>query len=178
MIQKIVYRLRASEWFVTGGLFLFLFSLFLIAKIKTAQVGPFREHKIVLVDVAIQGHVKRCGTYSVERGMPIGAVLRKAAPKKFADLRAISLKSPITAPLELKIECLKNLLIRIEGAVQNPGTIQVLPGTRILDLRKIVPLSREADLTFFKKRHVLEDGETVFIPEKNSSSCRKSRAKL
>ena len=160
-------RLRSSEWLLTGSLFLLLFSLVAIAKIKASQAGEPRERKIVTVDLRIDGHVKRPGVYSVARGTPIGEVLKKARPKKFADLRTISLEEPVSHPLELNIECLKELVIRIEGAVQNPRQYQVPPGTRISDLKKNLSLAANADLAFFKKKRMVQDGETINVPSRD-----------
>ncbi len=166
MMNQCRFRLRSSEWLLTGSLFLLLFSLLAIAKIKASQVGAPRERKIIAVDVSIDGHVKKPGVYAVARGAPIGEVLRKAHPKKFADLRAIRLEDPISHPLSLNIEPLKELNVQIVGAIQNPGQFRVPPGTRISDLKKNLSLSASADLAYFKKKRMLRDGETINVPEK------------
>ncbi|HEX2582782.1 MAG TPA: SLBB domain-containing protein, partial [Chlamydiales bacterium] len=85
------YRLRSSEWILTGSLLLLLLSLLAIAKIKAAQFGEPQERKIITLDVSIDGHVKKPGVYSIPRGTLIGEALKKAHPKKFADLRSIPL---------------------------------------------------------------------------------------
>jgi hypothetical protein len=165
MIER--FRLRSSEWLLTGSLFILLFSLVAIAKIKASQAGAPRERKIFTVDVTINGYVKKPGVYAIARGTPLGEALKKAFPKKFADLHAIPLDDPVSHPLVFNIECLKELLIHVEGAVQNPGQIRVAPGTRISGLKKIIPLSANADPAFFKKKRMVQDGETINIPSRD-----------
>lgn len=161
------YRLRSSEWILTGSLFLLLLSLLAIAKIKATQVGDPLERKIVTLDVSIDGHVKKPGVYAVARGTPIGEALKKAHPKKFADLRAIPLKDPISHPLCLHVEPLRELTVQVVGAIENPGQFRVAPGTRIADLKKFLSLAANADRAYFKKKRMVQDGETIKIPQKH-----------
>ncbi len=98
----------------------------------------------------------------------MGEVLRKARPKRFADLRSIDLKSPLTASLQLKLEPLRSLRIHVTGAVASSGIIDVEPGTRICHLKQKIQLSEEADLSFFKKRKFLSDGDVICVPRKEN----------
>ena len=161
------FQLRSSEWLLTGSLLLLLASLVAIAKIKAYQAGEAHEERMVTVEVTIQGHVKKPGVYAAARGIPVGQVLRKAQPKKYADLRGLCLKDPVVAPLELAIEPLQELRIQVKGAVEQPGEISIPLGTRISDLKKILLLSTTADLTFFKKKRLVPDGEVINIPSRN-----------
>jgi Na+-translocating ferredoxin:NAD+ oxidoreductase RnfC subunit len=158
------FYLRSSEWLLTGSLILLLLSLLAIAKIKAFRAGEAREDKLVTIEVFINGHVKKPGVYAAKRGMPIGEVVKKAQPKKFADLRAVTFKEAVSSPLALTIKPLEELVIHVEGAVENPGPLLVSCGTRISDLKKILTLNREADLAFFKKKRLLQDGEIIKIP--------------
>jgi len=163
-MKKQQVHLRSSEWLLTGSLLLLLASLVAIAKIKAYKAGEVGEKKQVAVEVSVQGHVKKPGIYPIARGAPLAEVVRKAQPQKFANLRAIPVKELVTSSLELVIEPLCELLIQVDGAVKNSGPVSVPLGTRISDLKKILVLDEKADLSFFKKKRLLQDGEIVKIP--------------
>ncbi len=132
------------------------------------MVGTHAE----LVHVTIEGFVDRPGVYDLPKGMPVGEALRKARPKRFADLRNIDLKRPITSSV-LKIEPLCSLQIHVMGEVTAPGTIEVEPGTRICQLKQKIALTPDADLTFFKKRKFVDDGDVIVVPcKKNLKNSR------
>jgi hypothetical protein len=165
-MDKRSFRLRSSEWLLTGSLLILLICLVVVSKTRASQVILPRAREVTMVDVSIDGHVKKPGLYPTALGTPIGAALKKAGLKKNADLRSISLKEPILQPLSITIEYLKELSIFVEGEVQNPGNFQVPYGSRISDLKKILQLSSNADSAFFKKKRLLQDGETISVPKK------------
>jgi len=167
MLEERRYRLRSSEWLLTGSLLFLLAALLAIAKIKAYQAGEPLKERVITLEISLQGHVKNPGIYPVRRGTALGELIKQARPLKFADLRSLSLKEPILKPLELVIEPLKELLIQVEGAVEHPGQISVSPGTKISDLKKILTLDKEADPAFFRKKRLLQDGECVKIPTRN-----------
>ena len=119
-----------------------------------------------MVQLHIEGFVEKPGVYEFPAGTPIGEALRKAKPKRFADLRAIDPILPLAESRELKIEPLQNLRIHVRGAVINPETIEVEPGTRICHIKQKIQLSDEADLVFFKKRNYVSDGDVILVPHK------------
>jgi hypothetical protein len=120
----------------------------------------------VLVTVEITGNVERPDAYEIASGTPRGEVLRLASPKRFADLRTVNVHLPVTQSMQLQIETLGTLQIQVTGAVQTPQMLEVDPGTRICHLKHKVVLADGADLTFFKKRRLLSDGDVVEIPVK------------
>lgn len=164
-----VTPLRAAEWALAGSMLLILFSLFIIAKIQANQCSKGTESiSIVLVTIHISGFVDNPGIFEVARGTPLEEVLRKARPKRFANLRALDPSLILSNSMELTIEPLQSLRVQIQGAVKKTEWIEIDPGTRICQLKQIVSLSEEADLTFFKKRRLLSDGEVLVIPGKIS----------
>ena len=135
---------------------------------KAWRSGEPLKKKIITVEVAIEGCVRKPGVYLVSRGTPMGEVIKRAGLRKFADLRPLRLQEPILQPVEIVIPALQQLKIRVEGAVKNPGQLAVLPGTKIADLKKILLLEKEADLTFFRKKRQLQEGEIIKIPTRKS----------
>jgi hypothetical protein len=144
-------------------------SLFAIAKIQVWHYSKGTAAvPVVLVQVSIEGFVEKPDVYEFPVGTPMGEVLRKARPKRFADLRSIDQASPLTTSLQLKLEPLRSLQVHVTGAVVNSGTIEVEPGTRICHIKQKIQLSDEADLAFFKKRKFLADGDVIDVPLKGN----------
>jgi hypothetical protein len=158
---------RASEWILAGSFVLILLSLFAIAKIQAWQYGKGSECALVtFVPVKIEGCVKRPGTYEFPIGTPLKEILHKARPDRFANLRSIDPESVLVDALELTLPKLESLKISVTGAVAKNETIEVLPGTKLCQLKAKIALTEDADLTFFKKRRLLADGEVVNVPQK------------
>lgn len=159
---------RDSEWILAGSFFFILGSLFAIAKIQTCHYSSQTEAKpVVLVHVEVTGFVEHPDIYEVPVDTPLGAVLRKASPKRFANLRQLDPKSLITGSMQLVIEPLTSLKISVTGAVSKTEELEVPLGTRVCQLKKRIICTEETDLTFFKKRKLLADGEVVIVPKKN-----------
>jgi len=157
--------LRAAEWALAGSLLLILLSLFVIAKIQARQCSKGTDSiPIVLVMIQITGFVEHPGVFEIARGTSLEEVLRKAKPKRFANLRGLDLRSPLSHSMELTIEPLQSLRVQIQGAVEKSELIEVVPGTRICHLKQIISLADSADLRFFKKRRLLSDGDVIDVP--------------
>jgi len=159
---------RASEWILAGSFMLILLSLFAIAKIQAWQYGKGSECALVaFATVKIEGCVQRPGTYEIPVGTPLKEILHKARPDRFANLRSIDPEAVLLGALDLiipKLECLK---ISVAGAVAKNETIEVLPGTKLCQLKSKIALMEDADLTFFKKQRLLVDGEVIEVPYKH-----------
>ena len=147
--------------------FFILLSLLAIAKIQAWHYSKGTTTiSVGMVQVNVEGFVEKPGVYEFPAGTPLGEVMRKAKPKRFADLRSIDLQSSLRDSQQIKIEPLNCLQIHVRGAVALAETIEVEPGTRICQLKKKIQLTDEADLNFFKKRNYVSDGDVIFIPEK------------
>ena len=157
--------LRVSEWIFAGSLVLILSSLWLVAKIQTWQYSKgTTSSPIELVSVQIEGFVKRPNVYEFPVGTPLREALRKARPKRFADLRCLDPMAPILGPMKLTIKSLQSVKIHITGAVAKNEILEVTPGTRICQLKERISLLQGADLSFFKKQRFVMDGEILEIP--------------
>jgi len=90
----------------------------------------------------------------------------KSCPSRFADLKKIDLDSRVEGPLEIHLEEVTEISIRIEGALPTPLALTLPVGTRVSDLRSKIALNPEADPAAFKSRRMLKDGEILRVPEK------------
>jgi hypothetical protein len=168
--------LRASEWILAGSFVLILLSLFAIAKIQAWQYGQGSECALVpIATVKIEGCVQRPGTYEFPVGTPLKEILHKARPDRFANLRSIDPEAVLIGALELTIPKLECLKISVTGAVAKNETIEVLPGTKLCQLKPKIALIEDTDLTFFKKRRLLVDGEVIEVPYGNDKRHNKGQ---
>lgn len=160
--------LRSSEWILAGSLSFLLLSVIVVSKIRSSQLTLDLPPKAPEIDVVIDGFVAKPGVYQIAAGAPLGEVLRKARPKRFADLSSLDLNALVKEPVHHKIGKLEVLRVSLEGAITNPGVIEVPVGSRICDLKKFISLSQEADASFLKKRRLLKEGEKISIPIKKN----------
>ena len=161
--------LRSSEWLLAASLSLILLSLFAIAKIQTTKLSFGSHRGPAMVEVVIEGFVEKPGIYSFAIGTPLGDALRQAKPKRFANLRAIDVKAPVKEAIHLQIEQLKEVRVHVEGAVVNPGLIEVALGTRICDLKKMIAFTEDVEPSLLKQRRMVRDGETITFPSKKKN---------
>ena len=163
-------KIKSSEWILVGSLLLIMASLVLIAKVNAYRVATTISEKDLKQEeilVSISGAVEKPGDYTVLlSGTTYGEVVRKARPKPFADLKKISLKEPIEAPVSLVIEELTEVKISLRGAVVKPIELTVPAGSRICDLRSKISLTAEADKAFFRRRKLLKEGDVIEVPKK------------
>lgn len=119
-----------------------------------------------MVKIMIGGLVTKPGDYWVEKGTPLEEVLRKAHPKRLANLRGIDLKIKLEKPLQIHIEELEDLHIYLEGAIDPPSPLTVPVRTRVCDLKKYIPNKALIDPLFFRSKRLLREGERLFLPPK------------
>ena len=162
--------LRSAEWLLVGGLLLILATLFTIAHVAASWSPASLPTQPIalplLCAVKIEGAVKKPGLYPVPEGTELKAVLRKASPTRFADLRNIDLTARIEGPLEIFLEELKEITVRVEGAVLTPVELKLPIQAKVSDLRSQISLALDADASFFKSRRMLKEGEILTVPKK------------
>lgn len=166
--------LNVSEWVISGSLILILLSLLLISHFhqhrKKLQISAIKESVESQIDIEISGEVSRPGVFSVVPGTRIGDLIKKSRPKRYADLSSIDLDSPALVACELIIPQLKELNVKIEGAVAVPIVLKMPIGSRISDLKSKIQSEQDADLGFFKRRRLLKNEEIITIPRAASSA--------
>ena len=156
--------LRLAEWLLSFSVLLVLLCLFVIAKISSCRSRGDSLPPIQTAEISILGHVGKPGVYSVDIGTPLLEAFVKARPKSFADL-SIYVGRNVERSEVFAISRLDVLSVHVNGACL-PGTFQVPAGARLSDLKGMLTLSSDADLSFFKKRRLLKDQENIKIPLK------------
>ena len=162
--------MRSSEWVLVGSLLLFCLSLFCVAQGSAAHsraiLATPPESTHALLPVQIDGAVKKPGIYPTLPGTPLKKVIMKSKPSRFADLKQLDLEARVEGPLTLHLTELTEIVIRVEGAVLTPCELTLPTGTRVKDLRAHIALQPDADLSLFKSRRLLKDGEIFQVLQK------------
>lgn len=146
-----------------------MISLTVIAKVnayRAADTLSSKEFQIEEILVTVTGAVAKPGEYLVPAGTLVGAVLRKARPLPYANLKVLPIAHLIEAPVHFCIEELTEITVFVEGAVQEPVILTLPAKSRVSDLKSKVVLSAEADKGYFRRRRLLKDGEKIAVPKK------------
>jgi len=166
--------LQTSEWVLVSSLILLLVSLVTISRLHEHRIQSQLEDTVLRLEqtfsVTIKGEVANPGTFTAKEGRRLGDIVKKSRPKRFADIRALNLDSPIESSMEIEIALLKEIIVHIEGAVELPINLTLPAGARISDLKSKIHLREDADFKFLQRRRLLKDGETIVIPKKRDKA--------
>lgn len=158
--------LKRSEWLLIGSFLLILGSLFLVSKVNAVWAETtLQETEIeTFIEIAVDGAVSKPGKYTVPAGTPVLEAVKKARPKPFADLK--NLQGPVHSAMIIRVEELKEIVVQVKGAVEQPVELVMPVKSRISDLKSKITLTPEADKAFFRRRRLLKNGEVVEVPKK------------
>ncbi len=129
-----------------------------------------------MVTVEISGAVKKPGPYSFDAGTPLREFLKSAGPAKYADLKTIDEKEPVTTSRALEVKELVVLSVEVDGeVVGGVSRVEVSVGARVSDLKSRLELTEGADKTIFKSKRLLHDGEKITVKSKGSPEKKKNK---
>lgn len=162
--------LPLQEWFLLLVVLGFLATLVIISSLSRSRIkgvlisSPPQIEKEIIVQ--IDGEVANPGSYPVPSGTPLEKILKRAKPKRNADLSSFKIEEKLVGPCEIHIPKLEKIIVTIEGAVLNPGRLEVPVNSRVKDLKgRIVFLEGPAaQAAISKKRRLLKHGEVIHIP--------------
>jgi hypothetical protein len=166
--------LKQSEWVLVGSLVAVMLSLVFLAKWNASQARFLSETQILnpveKITIEISGAVSKPGVYQVFPGTPFSQAIKKAKPKSFANLKEWPPSMRISESVKIFIEELTEVVISIEGAVEENLELTMPFETRVCDLKAKIPFSSDADPefinSFFKKRRKIKNGEKITVPKK------------
>lgn len=156
--------LRSSEWFIVYFFLILLASIVVISHIShrkvqrlLEEIGPAKARQ-----VEILGEIERPGVYEMREFSTVAEALKKAKPKRFADLSELNLTA--IAPAVIEVPRLTVLRVFITGnGVKEPIHLLVEPQTRICQLKSKVLFNEDADLSVFRSRKMVSDGEEIQV---------------
>jgi|GEM_PF-4924546 len=157
-----------KDFISSAELSIFLFFTFLILVIISISYFnvykyPKKHLKSQLIKITVIGEVKYPGTYNVYPGTTVDTLLKKAKTTESSDLSNLSLESSLSVSQKLVVNKLEEIKIYLSGAVEEKE-VSVKPGTKMISLKKILTLKKDADLTFFKSYKKLKNNQKIKVP--------------
>jgi hypothetical protein len=170
-------KLPLHEWLIVCLLVTAMLSLALMTLWHNSNHLPptHAPHILQEIRVSIQGAVKNPGTYTFKKGATWGDILALAAPLLEADLRKIKMERKLKHEQTIQVRFKSMLTIYVEGAVVEPGAIEVPEGTQLKDLFQYTQFLPHANLELLEKKRRLKDGETIYVQNKKPTSSKKSK---
>lgn len=169
-----------SEWIVVGTLLLVMASLVIIAKIQSRRIGAvLSEYSLLssheMCPISIVGAVKKPGTYSVYTGTELKKVIKKSHPLPSAHLKKINMEQRVEGPMQIEIEELEMIEVKIHSGFGDPIVLSVPPGTRICDLKGVVPANAGLCKKKFIGRSLLKDGDILSVDKESGRVSRRDK---
>lgn len=154
------------EWIFVLVLCGSIFTIIIISWINHRKseelVCNFSKHK--LLNIKIDGAVKKPGIYCFSQGVTLESILKKARPVRFANLDEFDLKKRIYNSTSYTIKQRESIKVFLKGAVLSEKVLEIKPGTKISSLKKKSLYLENADLTVLKSSRALKHNEEIFIP--------------
>lgn len=114
--------------------------------------------------IEISGGIKRPGSYRVERGCTLRKLLKKARLKRQANLDGLELNVPLENSCKVLVPVREYFEIFVSGEVLISGRYRIPVNTRFFELKKILPLKKNADPKIWKSKRLLKHLEIIEIP--------------
>jgi protein involved in polysaccharide export with SLBB domain len=134
------------------------------------------NHPVTQLQVTITGEVFRPGTYELDVNTTLKDLIELADPLPSADLSRVNSRRKLYDGQSVYVPPKTPLTITILGAVQNPGTLQIMSGTRVYELANQIAFLPEADIqSIRKKRRYLKEGDLINVPSKKEKSNKKKK---
>ncbi|MBS0624822.1 MAG: SLBB domain-containing protein [Verrucomicrobia bacterium] len=159
--------LNISEWLVITLFLSLMVAMALISKLSSAKAQEIivLNHKEDSVKIEISGEVHKPGIYEFEAGVTYAEALKRARPKRFADVSNLRLEDAVQGA-RIIVPGLEAIRIRVSGEVKQSGELIVPVGTRVCDLKSKIELTAEGDPKVFSRRKILADGEKIQVPKR------------
>lgn len=171
-------KLPLYEWVIV---LLFCAILILLSFFALFRETPKREKTFQLtkdfiqqkIEITLQGAVANPGLYEFSPKSTVGDVLKIAQLHPIADTSQLHTRRQLIDGQVIRIPEKKWITIYVEGAVLEPGPLQIFSGTRCQELVGQLDFTPDADINNLKKmRRYLKEGEVVRVPKKKNKQKR------
>lgn len=156
--------LNIHEWL---AVFLTIGAVVLLCVISVFNdVGPGRNEKVEEeeLEIYVMGAVRNPGSYQMQKGAKMEALLALAEPLDQADLRKINRAAFLHTGQVIRIPGRSKITVYLDGAVKAPGALSLPRGMRLSDLAERDLFHSDADLKVLQRKRPLRDQEVVYIP--------------
>lgn len=170
-MNKAPQQLPFHEWLIVALILALMLCLTAITYMRNEDILPSTKavHALVSQDIhiSIQGAIAKPGDYTLKQGSTLGQLLDLVEPLPEADLSRQKRNKKLREGQHIYVPPKTMITIHLEGAVEQPGVVQVTKGTRMNELISKVALLPEADPKPLQKKRRLKDQEVIVIPKKS-----------
>lgn len=163
----------ANQLFVYEWLIVVLFCTLLCILSLLAYMQPKKppilivEQPLTTLEVHIKGAVENPGTYYLPIKSTLKDLLSQAQLTAVAEKKNIRWQRKLLDGQTIVIPSKKCFRIVVEGAIEEPGSYEVVAGTRYCDLLSLLKFLPQADLKSLRKnKQLLSDKTKVVVPFK------------
>lgn len=165
-------KLPLHEWVIILLFCLILATLAAFAMGKSKAKAPRLEmlpvtEEISFLQVRIEGAVQYPGLHQVPLRSTVKELLAKGKPLDSADLSQLNYRRQLRDGQVIHIPERRPITIQIKGAVKEPGSLQILSGTRYCELMNEIKTTPEANTKgLCKRRSFIQEGTSIDVPFK------------
>lgn len=162
-------KLPLHEWCIIllFCLILLVLSAFALRGEKTISASRTAQPPANELEIKIDGEVAKPGAYTLPIKSSLKELLAQAQPLPTADLSQLNGRRKLRDGQEIHVPKREWISIQIVGMVPDPGTKQILSGTRIYELASQLQVLPEADMKAMSRRkRYLYEGDVVEVPAK------------
>jgi DNA uptake protein ComE-like DNA-binding protein len=173
-----ITRLPIHEWCIILLFCLILLALAGFAFNRTKSISPpvtlAPISPVTDLQVKIEGQVANPGLYRLPLKSTLKQLLEQAQPLSTADLSQLNGRRKLRDGQTIHIPERHLITIQIAGAVEQPGSLQILSGTRCCELTEQLHVLPDADLrALSKKRSFVKEDMLIEVPFKKKRKEKK-----
>lgn len=160
-------RLYTYEWAAIVSILGFIGMICAVTQISNSGSAPstaIYDHEKASMTVYIDGAVESPGMYQMPLKSTVNDLLQIAHPAPQANLKKVKLNSTLKPGQRITIAAYPQITIYLEGDVI-AGAYQIRKGTRLCDLPSLIAFPPSANMSIFKKKRVLKEGERLIVPK-------------
>lgn len=161
-------KLPLHEWCIVllFCTILLILAAFALGRQKSVPIVTIpSESPVTFLQVKVKGQVAKPGTYRLPLHSNLKELMEFAEPLPSADLSQLKWRRQLQDGQTIHVPEQHWITIQMTGAVQQPGPLKILSGTRCCELADQLQVLPEADLRpLRKKNRFLREGESLDIP--------------
>lgn len=163
-------KLPLHEWYIVLIFCLILLALAGFALVRPKSPPPLVplpliSEEITVLQVKIEGQVAKPGLYRLPLHTTLKELLKQAEPLASADLSQLNWRRRLRNGQTIHIPKRYSITIHLTGAVEQPGPLEILSGTRYCELADQLLALPNADLKAMRKRtSFVQEGECIEVP--------------
>jgi hypothetical protein len=167
-------KLPLHEWYIVLIFCFILLALAGFALVRPKSTPPHAplpsiSEEVTVLQVKIEGQIAKPGLYRLPLHATIKELLKQAEPLDSADLSQLNWRKRLRNGQTIHIPERHLIIIHLTGAIEQPGPLEILSGTRYCELADQLSALPDADLKAIRnKKSFVKEGECIDIPFKKN----------